>query len=71
MNKVTMYQQDNGEWQAVYVNGKIIGQNHSLDLRKVLNEVCQKLGVEFEYKEFGTTDDDEIEGFGAEFPERL
>lgn len=50
-----------GDWEALYVDGKKVEETHTISMRKAL----QALGVEF------TSEEVEAEPYGESFPETL
>ena len=47
MNKVVHTYDEDGDWEGLYVNGVLISQGHSIQLR----DLCKALGVDYQSKE--------------------
>lgn len=58
-----------GDWEALYMDGKLIAEGHSLNVRSVLDAIADVLPNKFSYKE--VSDDLAEEGFSENLNDML
>ena len=61
MNKIVLLSPRSDDWEALYVNGKLVAERHSLSVRDVFDAIANIFPNEFKYKEI--SDEKAEEGF--------
>lgn len=51
MNELTLVRPECGDWEALYVEGKLVAEGHSLDAMNVIECIAESLGIDYEFKE--------------------
>lgn len=50
MTKVRVVQNYDGDWQGLYVNGKLVYENHSISPEEVLEALISKTDIDLSYE---------------------
>jgi hypothetical protein len=62
---VTIVSNDEGDWEAMYVEGELVAQGHSLQVRDVIYALIREYPKEIEVPQA------DMEKWGRRFPEAL